>query len=244
MHVHRFLHTPLHLHDVKSKIANTWPSSDRPPWGFAMIVDQADETTDAPARDGRRHWSLSTLGQAGRPAGRWPTPPAGTSPRSARRLLTQDAESSKAARDFTRVTLHDWDLEPLADDVSVVVSELVTNALRHGMNGFAQPAGHVSPIQLVLFGHQHRLVVVVSDPGDQRPVLTEIEPSRFAESGRGLVVVEAMSTSWGWAPLATGGKAVWSAFDLSPLPRPVPKLPGPLAPAPTSPAPVPAAPVH
>ncbi|XRQ02316.1 hypothetical protein ACN3XK_37560, partial [Actinomadura welshii] len=47
-------------------------------------------------------------------------------------------------------------------------------------------------------------------------------PDRFVEGGRGLLVVGAVSDAWGWARLATGGKAVWAAFDLrvsSPSPR-------------------------
>jgi len=46
------------------------------------------------------------------------------------------AESVKTGRDFTRAVLSDWGLMDLADTAGLVVSELVTNALRHGV-----PAG-------------------------------------------------------------------------------------------------------
>src|SRR5262249_60263545 len=42
-------------------------------------------------------------------------------------------ESVKTGRDFTRVTLGLWDMSPLSDVAELVVSELVTNALRHGV---------------------------------------------------------------------------------------------------------------
>jgi hypothetical protein len=46
------------------------------------------------------------------------------------------------------------------------------------------------------------------------PEPVEPDPDRFGEGGRGLVVVGAVSDAWGWAPLGTGGKAVWAAFDM------------------------------
>src|SRR5215475_13645817 len=50
-----------------------------------------------------------------------------------RRLgLAPVPESARAARAFTVATLHDWQLEPLAEDAVVIASELATNAIRHG----------------------------------------------------------------------------------------------------------------
>jgi anti-sigma regulatory factor (Ser/Thr protein kinase) len=210
MHVHPFLQTRLHLHNIGSKIANT---GHRQPLGFfAMILDQADDTTDMPTREGRRHWWLSALDQSPRPPGHWPTPPSG-SPRTARIVLRTEAGSPRAARDFTERTLGDWELPDPADDVTLVVSELVTNAVRYGLDGLP-PAAQLCPVQLALFGHPRRLVVVVTDPSDHIPRAAEPCADRFGENGRGLLVVQALSSAWGWAPLPSGGKAVWAAFDL------------------------------
>ncbi|WP_433337140.1 ATP-binding protein [Spirillospora sp. CA-294931] len=145
-------------------------------------------------------------------AGLWPTPPSGT-PRTARRVLPAEPTAPKTARDFAHATLKEWELGGPADDVAVTISELVTNALRHGLRDMPQPMP-AHPIQLVLLGHPRRLVVVVTDPGGSPPEPVAQEPSRFGEGGRGLLVVSAVSDSWGWAPLGTGGKAVWAAFDL------------------------------
>jgi anti-sigma regulatory factor (Ser/Thr protein kinase) len=191
-----------------------------------MIVDQADVAA-VPTDTGRRPWRppapahthRAAIRQPAPPtataglAGRWPTPPAGSSPRTARRVLPADATSPKAARDFTVATLAEWGLADATDDVVITVSELVTNALRHGLREVPQPVP-TCPIQLVLLGHPRRLVVAVTDPGGGTPEPVEQEPERFGEGGRGLLVVGAVSGAWGWAPLATGGKAVWAAFNL------------------------------
>ncbi|WP_051712692.1 ATP-binding protein [Spirillospora albida] len=162
-------------------------------------------------------------------AGLWPAPHAGT-PRSARRVFPAEITAPRAAREFTRATLLDWRVPGDAGDVLVAVSELVTNALRHGMEGLPQPLP-LCPIQVVLLGHRRRLVVTVTDPGGQVPEPVAADPDRFTEGGRGLLVVGAVSDAWGWARLATGGKAVWAAFDLRvspPAPRPAedPRAPG------------------
>ncbi|MFB4307521.1 ATP-binding protein [Actinomadura sp. GTD37] len=146
-------------------------------------------------------------------AGLWPAPHAGT-PRTARRVLPAEITAPRSAREFTQATLDEWGLTGDAcGDVVVAVSELVTNALRHGLEGLPQPLP-LCPIQLVLVGHPRRLVVSVTDPSGRVPEPAASDPDRFVEGGRGLVVVGAISDAWGWARLATGGKAVWAAFDL------------------------------
>lgn len=217
-----------------------------------MTVDQADDVA-APAAMGRsrsRHaadlhpWPDSPAAppgpnvQAPVPAsvpvapglaGLWPAPHAGT-PRMARRVFPAEITAPRSAREFTQVTLDGWGLSGDVGDIVVAVSELVTNALRHGMEGLPQPLP-LCPIQLVLIGHPRRLVVSVTDPGGRPPEPIPSDPERFFEGGRGLLVLGAISDAWGWARLATGGKAVWAAFDLrvSP-PAPEPAQPGPTAP--------------
>jgi anti-sigma regulatory factor (Ser/Thr protein kinase) len=220
-----------------------------------MTVDQADEVAAPAAMGGGRsrraavhaHWPDAAPPAPNIPAnprpsvpaavpglaGLWPAPHAGT-PRTARRVLPAEITAPRAAREFTQATLDDWGIGGDAGDVVVAVSELVTNALRHGLEGLPQPLP-LCPIQLVLVGHPRRLVVSVTDPSGRVPEPVPGEPDRFTEGGRGLVVVGAISDAWGWARLATGGKAVWAAFDLrvSPPASPEPARP---ATAPDSPA--------
>jgi anti-sigma regulatory factor (Ser/Thr protein kinase) len=174
-----------------------------------MILNLADGLAKTPSVA-----SATALPDFGRsPRGQWPAPSSvAGGPRLARCVLQGEPVSSKTARDFTRATLADWGLTQMYEDTEMVVSELVTNALRHGLRGLP-PHGAVAPmLQLVLLRHERRLVTVVTDPGDQAPALSE--RGEYSESGRGLRIVAALSGSWGWAPLVTGGKAVWAAFDL------------------------------
>ena len=116
-------------------------------------------------------------------------------------------ESVKTGRDFARATLLDWDLPALTDLAELVVSELVTNALRHGV-----PSAHRLTsehcIRLRLLAQAPFVMCMVTDPGHEIPVLRESEPT--CESGRGLNVVECCSVRWGWHLLDEGGKVVWA----------------------------------
>jgi anti-sigma regulatory factor (Ser/Thr protein kinase) len=177
-----------------------------------MMVLRASRVDDSARHQAPRHddW-ISMLGQTWPATDRWPAPRAGIRD-AARCLLRSDLESPRTGRDFTRGTLADWQLCRLAEDATVVVSELVTNAVRHGMRGVLHPA-HARPIQLMLLKHDHRLVTVVTDAGDELVASPAPALNDFLENGRGLHVIDAISTTWGWARLAGGGKAVWAAFD-------------------------------
>jgi serine phosphatase RsbU (regulator of sigma subunit)/PAS domain-containing protein/anti-sigma regulatory factor (Ser/Thr protein kinase) len=102
------------------------------------------------------------------------------------------------ARRFTARTLRRWHVEEMADAVLLVVSELVTNALVH-----TQGPVHVD---LMLRGDRVRVCVSDSSPrAPAKPVIVDWE----ATGGRGLLLVEAMSDSFGSMPVAHG-KQVWS----------------------------------
>jgi anti-sigma regulatory factor (Ser/Thr protein kinase) len=118
-------------------------------------------------------------------------------------------ESVKEARDFAHEVLLSWALPRMYEDVRLVVSELVTNALRHAARYSVERHGS-TPIRLSLLRTGGRLTCAVTDPGDQIPVRRE--PDQVSQSGRGLHLVEAFSDSWNWAPLAGHGKVVWACF--------------------------------
>lgn len=173
-----------------------------------MILNLADGLAKTPTVS-----TVTALTEFGRARGNWPAPSSvAGGPRLARCVLRGEPVSSRTAREFTRATLAEWNLAVMYEDTEMVVSELVTNALRHGLQGQRNHSMVAPMLQLVLLRHERRLVAVVTDPGDQAPALSE--RGDFAETGRGLRIVEALSGSWGWAPLVTGGKAVWAAFDL------------------------------
>jgi hypothetical protein len=132
--------------------------------------------------------------------------PAAAQP-SATCALTPLPGSVKIGRDFVRATLGHWGMAPLTDLAELVISELLTNALRHGIPSARQLSGDC-PIRLKLLGQTPYLMCMVTDPGAEIPVLRESGP--FAESGRGLNVVESCCVRWGWHLLDGGGKVVWA----------------------------------
>ncbi|MFI6493993.1 SpoIIE family protein phosphatase [Streptomyces sp. NPDC050564] len=118
------------------------------------------------------------------------------------------------ARRFTARTLRRWKVEEAADAVLLVVSELVTNALVHTQG----------PVRLDLTLRGDRVRVCVSDTSPRapaKPVIVDWEST----GGRGLLLVEAMSESFGTVPVA-GGKQVWSELVV-PQREPTPADPGP-----------------
>lgn len=125
--------------------------------------------------------------------------------------LRPQADSVKTARDVTRSTLRRWGLGRLGDDAALVVSELVTNAVRYAR--YPKDCGDY-PITLMLMRFSPHVLLAVSDPSDEIP--TRREPDFISEHGRGLYIVETYSQMWGWDPLARGGKAVWALFRAYP----------------------------
>ncbi len=115
-----------------------------------------------------------------------------------------------AARDFTRQILLSWGLLALVEDSAVIVSELVTNAVRHGACGVN---GSVHDrVELILWRRSGQMVCAVTDPGAGAPALASPDPS--AEAGRGLHVVQALAATWGWTRLGAQRKAVWATLRI------------------------------
>jgi anti-sigma regulatory factor (Ser/Thr protein kinase) len=115
--------------------------------------------------------------------------------------LRLDHEEVGRARDLTRRQLATWGLERLADTTELLVSELVTNAIR--------AASYEVELRLMRVG---KLLVEVSDDNHNLPQLQRAEGDD--EEGRGLALVSHLSRRWGTSRKAVG-KVVW--FEL-PLP--------------------------
>ncbi|MEU3254184.1 SpoIIE family protein phosphatase [Streptomyces sp. NPDC006997] len=111
-------------------------------------------------------------------------------------------EAVRHARRFTRRTLRSWGAAEHVDAALLVVSELVTNALVH--------TGGQVRLDLTLLSDRLRISVADASPR------TPVKPTSIgweATGGRGLLLVEAMSTAWGSMPVS-GGKQVWSEIAL------------------------------
>ncbi|UYQ63573.1 ATP-binding protein [Streptomyces peucetius] len=127
-------------------------------------------------------------------------------------------EAVRGARRFTRSTLGQWDLDERFDDVALVVSELVTNALRHALpaESPSREPTREGAVRLHLMRWTGRLVCAVRDPSHDGPRSRKADEDFSAESGRGLFLVDSFSDGWGWHPLAGSlhGKVVWALFRL------------------------------
>jgi hypothetical protein len=124
-----------------------------------------------------------------------------------------DAGSIRAARDFTIVTMQRWGVTERSEDVAVVVSELLTNAMQH-----AAPPGAGSrprwPIRLGLLQPGSCVLCAVADPSDVVP--QPRTPDSLAETGRGLHIICALSDKWGYTAPSRSGKVVWAMFAMAP----------------------------
>lgn len=160
------------------------------PPGFANALSLADvlNAADVPA-------------SANATASQWADQPVATCG------LAAAAESAGHAREFTRITLQDWGIGWQSDLAELVVSELVTNSLRHSLLS-AQRMPEEHPIGLAILRRDPYLLCMVTDPGSGRPVRANTCTS--AESGRGLQVVESCCVQWGWRPITGHGKVVWA----------------------------------
>ena len=114
-----------------------------------------------------------------------------------------DPGAVRTARAVVRGQLRTWGLDELGDVAALLVSELVTNSMRHATG----PIG----VRLVrAAGPVPTLLVEVSDPLPEFP--RERRARSDEEDGRGLQLVAHSSRRWGTRPADTG-KTVW--FELA-----------------------------
>jgi anti-sigma regulatory factor (Ser/Thr protein kinase) len=125
--------------------------------------------------------------------------------------------SARTARDFTAAVLGTWGLADALPDAHLVVSELVTNALRYGLSELPAPGlprSAIPFIRLRLVRSPAGLRCEVTDPSDVMP--TCLAPDENTEIGRGLCLVAALCHQWGATSLPNGGKCVWADLRVAP----------------------------
>ncbi|GAA2340502.1 ATP-binding protein [Streptomyces violaceusniger] len=130
--------------------------------------------------------------------------------------LTAVPTAVGCSRMFVRHTLKLWQLEDHAETATLIMSELVTNAVK--ASGITEPepkswqitAEHVIGIQLRAI--EASLYVEVWDRTDAAPVGKN--PDLETEGGRGLLLVEQLAKRWDVYRPRVGGKVVWAELSL------------------------------
>jgi anti-sigma regulatory factor (Ser/Thr protein kinase) len=139
-------------------------------------------------------------------AGRLAAPLPARGVRAARRVLEPVLRAPALARTFLREILAGWPAADHQDDALVVVDELVANAVLH--------AG--TEIELRFALQDDRLGIAVADRAPTRPSIGR--PGESAESGRGLLLVDALARSWHVLPRHGGGKVIRAVLVASAAP--------------------------
>ncbi len=121
------------------------------------------------------------------------------------------------ARRQTRRVLGEWNLAAEAiETAELLVSELVTNAAKFTGQlpaGLAHPdLAQVGVVTTTLKCTQDQLTIEVSDSDSNPPIATD--PVLDSESGRGLMLVEALSKEWSYNFPPAGGKTVYCVISL------------------------------
>jgi hypothetical protein len=114
--------------------------------------------------------------------------------------LPDDLTAPRLARRTVTAHLDCWGAPDLTEAAQACVSELCTNALMHSSTG----------ARLVMSVDDRRAVVLVQNGGTGQ--VRRVEPDDDGVGGRGLLLVEALSTDWGWQTGAEG-TTVW--FELA-----------------------------
>lgn len=113
-----------------------------------------------------------------------------------RAVLPGETQSPRAARRFVTETMQRWDCGDVYEVIELLVSELVTNAITHAS----------SDAEVAVILHRDVIRVEVADTSTTPPQLREASPEDA--SGRGLALVEQLSSAWG-IDISGTGKVIW-----------------------------------
>lgn len=134
-------------------------------------------------------------------------------------LLAATLNAAGTARRYTTSMLTKWGILDYEDDVHLLVTELITNAIK--VTGipipdptYGQIYRYAKPISLSLYRHGDLLVIEVWDTSRKAP--KRHHPADDEEGGRGIMVIEGIAEAWGYRWPKTGGKVVWTSIKVAP----------------------------
>ena len=114
-----------------------------------------------------------------------------------RAAVTAGAAAPRDARRLVADQVTEWGLDDVRDDLRLIASELVTNALIHTSG----------PVEISLSTGPDHVRIEVSDPSTVAPEVTQADPDD--DHGRGLAIVASLSRDWG-VDYHPHGKTVWA----------------------------------
>lgn len=118
-------------------------------------------------------------------------------------ILEPEGRAVAAGRRFVSETLARWGHPGHAETASLLVSEIATNAVRYAR----------AAIEVRVHRTAREIVTEISDDSSHLP--QRRLPSPEEENGRGLMLVDALASSWGARPTETG-KTVWFTLTIDP----------------------------
>lgn len=116
--------------------------------------------------------------------------------------LAPQAQSVAEARGFVRRHLDVHDLPLLVDDMTLVASELATNAFLHAGTAFT----------VTMTASAHAVTLAVGDGSSSHP--SRVDGTVDGLGGRGIAIVDAVASRWGVEVSTSVGKSVWATFDV------------------------------
>lgn len=143
--------------------------------------------------------------------------------------LAPEPRSARAAREFVHECFDRWGLESMLDDAQLAISELVTNAVRHGAPPLsASVSCEGDTVELSVYDGANslptlratrpdlvadldevsRAEALLEGDVDERDPRLDVGESGSVAGGRGLLLVDAVAAQWGVSP-RSDGKAVW-----------------------------------
>ena len=117
-------------------------------------------------------------------------------------VIADPAAVSGARKTLLR-QLQAWGLDHLADDLQLIASELITNAVRYGK----------APINVRLHTRGSRVRVEVTD-GNPNDVPEQLDAGSSLTHGRGIPLIEAIASSWG-VDHHSNSKTVWAELKIA-----------------------------
>ncbi|MFD7278441.1 ATP-binding protein [Streptomyces sp. NPDC059862] len=126
-------------------------------------------------------------------------------------LLSATRRGARLARLMTVHQLEEWGWPPscaVSESAALVVAGLAANAVAHG-----HVKGRGFRVSLAVEASDTLRIEVADPRGDRRPVSCHTA-SAIDETGRGLLLVDALTARWGSEPWPPSGKVVWAEIAL------------------------------